>query len=470
MIDLSHLKGETLGVFGLGRTGLAAVKALTAAGVHVVAWDDAEALRPAAAEAGAEIADLAIRPLDDLAAIVWSPGAPFLAPKPLAAATAARRQGVPLVSDVQLLLDAADAADAETTVVGVTGSNGKSTTTALIGHMLDAAGRKASVGGNLGPPTLGLDMLADGGVYVLELSSYQLELTPRPRFDIALCLNLEPDHLDRHGGLHAYAAQKRRIFAGPGDAVVGVDDAHGRWLAARLQGHRRVIPISARGPYAGGAHADGERLHDAMEGCSTPVFDFADAEALHGQHNRQNGAAAYATARLLDLEPAAIKSALASFPGLPHRQELVRRIGPVRYVNDSKATNAAATTKALDSFERIHWIVGGLAKDGGLKGVEPWLERIAGAYLIGDAAPAFEEQLRAMAPGLPVVRAGDLAEATAAAHRAAQADRATTHAPVVLLSPASASFDQFDSYEARGDAFRTIVARLDNEQPAGAAA
>lgn len=472
MIDLSHLKGERYGVFGLGRTGLAAVKALKAGGADVVAWDDAEELRAAAVDAGAEAADLARRPLGDLKGIVWSPGAPFLAPKPHPAATAARRAGVPLLSDVQLLLDA----DRQATFVGVTGSNGKSTVTSLIGHILTQAGRTVAVGGNLGPPTLGLDMLGAGGVYVLELSSYQLELTPRPRFDIALLLNLEPDHLDRHAGLHGYAAQKRRIFAGPGVAVVGVDDPHGEWLLDRLDGKRSITPISALGQTAGGVHADGERLYDARDvadlskSAGASVFEFRNAAALNGRHNRQNAAAAYATARALGLALEEIAPAMATFPGLPHRQELVRTIGHVRYVNDSKATNAAAAMRALDSFERIYWIAGGVAKDGGLSGVEPWLGRIAKAYLIGDAACGFASQLGRMAPGLAADASETLDAALAAAHAEAQGDDRPS---VVLLSPACASFDQYRSYEARGDAFRSAVNKLmarTSSKPEGAAA
>ena len=452
MIDLSRFKGERFGVFGLGRTGLAAVRALVAGGAHVVAWDDAEAGREAATEAGADVVDLATRPLSDLRAIVWSPGAPFLAPTPLPAATAARRQGAPLISDVQLLLDAVK----DARIVGVTGSNGKSTTTALLGHVLREAGVRVAVGGNLGPPTLGLEMLGAGGVYVLELSSYQLELTPGPRFDPAILLNLEPDHLDRHGGLHAYAAQKRKIFAGPGAAVVGQDCAHGRWLSQRLTG-RRLVPISATSMTVGGAHADETTLYDTFDGAPVPAFAFADALALNGRHNRQNAAAAYAAARLLDVKAEAVAAGFASFPGLPHRQELALTLGQVRYVNDSKATNAAAAARALASFERIHWIVGGVAKDGGLKGVEPWLDRVAAAYLIGEAADGFDAQLATMAPAVPRRRAGDLNAAVAMAHSAAQADREPA---VVLLSPACASFDQFSSYEDRGDAFKRATAAL----------
>ena len=441
MIDLSHLKGQRYGVFGLGRTGLAAVKALVAGGVHVVAWDDRSVLRDEALMLGAEIANLSTSPLDNLAAIVWSPGAPFLFPKPLAAATAARLAGVPIISDIQLLLDAPGGAR----IIGVTGSNGKSTTTALIGHILRKAGLSVAVGGNLGPPTLGLESMDANGIYLLELSSYQLELTPRPRFDIGVFLNLEPDHLDRHGGLHGYAAQKRRVFEGQGVAIIGVDDGHGVWLADRLQGLRHIMRISA----------------------DDNLGDFVLGAALTGRHNRQNAMAAVRTAEALDLTMVDIEPGLADFAGLPHRQELTMTIGQARYINDSKATNAAATTRALDSFDRIHWIVGGLAKDGGLKGIQPWLDRILAAYLIGDAESAFAEQLAAMAPRLPVVRAGYLEAALMGAHKAAQADMRPS---VVLLSPACASFDQFKSYEARGDAFRDAVHQLLLPQPQGAAA
>ncbi|MGZ0187977.1 MAG: UDP-N-acetylmuramoyl-L-alanine--D-glutamate ligase, partial [Alphaproteobacteria bacterium] len=342
---------------------------------------------------------------------------------------------------IQLLLDAPGGAR----IVGATGSNGKSTTTALIGHVLEKAGLPVEVGGNLGPPTLGLDTLDANGVYVLELSSYQLELTPRPRFDIGIFLNLEPDHLDRHAGLHGYATQKRRIFDGEGVAVVGVDDPHGIWLADRLQSLRHVVPISA----------------------DDDLGSLTLSPALTGRHNRQNAAAAIRTAEALGLSARDIGPGLADFAGLPHRQELTVTMGQVRYINDSKATNAAAATRALDSFDRIHWIAGGLAKDGGLKGIEPWIDRLLGVYLIGDSEQAFAEQLAMMAPGLDVVRAGNLQTALAEAHTAAQTDNRPS---VVLLSPACASFDQYQSYEARGDAFRDAVHQLPLPQPQGAAA
>lgn len=449
MINLSHLKGRRYGVFGLGRTGMAAVRALVAGGAEVLAWDDNESQRQAASDAGAELADFATAPLNFLEAIVWSPGAPFLAPTPLPAAMAARRAGVPLISDIQLLLDAAP----DAVFVGITGSNGKSTTTALIAHILDGAGRPNAVGGNLGPPTLGLETLGAGGVYVLELSSYQLELTPAPRFNVALLLNLEPDHLERHGGMHSYGAVKRTIFNGQPEgalSIIGIDDAHGRWLEQRLVNPTR---ISATGVVPGGVYADDDTLFDD----GAPVFQFSDALALGGSHNRQNAAAAYAASRALGVTVEDITKGLTTFPGLPHRQEVAMTIGHVRYVNDSKATNASATTRALASFDRIYWIAGGLAKDGGISGIEPWLECIQKTYLIGEAAPAFGRQLAQMAPAMPVQQSGDLLQALNDAHGDAQADMKPS---VVLLSPACASFDQFPSYEARGDAFRAAAMRL----------
>jgi UDP-N-acetylmuramoylalanine--D-glutamate ligase len=366
---------------------------------------------------------------------------------------AARRAGVPLISDVQLLLDAAP----DATFIGVTGSNGKSTTTALIAHILDQAGRPNDAGGNLGPPTLGLDMLGADGVYVLELSSYQLELTPNPRFNAALLLNLEPDHLERHGGMHAYGAIKRTIFDGQPEgavAIIGVDDAHGQGLKPRLA---NPTTVSSGTDIPADIYADETALYDA----GAPVFKFENAIALGGSHNRQNAAAAYAACQAVGVAVADIARGLASFPGLPHRQERVVTVGQVDYVNDSKATNASATIRALASFERVYWIAGGLPKDGGLSGMEPWLSRVQKTYLIGEAAPAFILQLAQMAPDLAVEDCGDLTSALNAAHRDAQSN---VEPSVVLLSPACASFDQFPSYEARGDAFRAAAHRLTQAQ------
>ncbi len=459
MIDLSHLKGRRFGVFGLGRTGMATVRALLAAGADVIVWDDNPDLQVNAEKEGAEVVDFKVAPLSFLEAIVWSPGAPFLAPKPLAAASAARRQGVPLISDIQLLLEAGHGAG----VIGVTGSNGKSTTTALIGHILERAGKTVAVGGNLGPPALGLEQLNSNGFYVLELSSYQLELTPRPRFDISICLNVEPDHLDRHGGLHNYAAQKRRIFNNCGIAIIGTDDAHGRWLLTHLMRTGTTTEISNEKILPEGISAHENWLYDNAR----PVFDFRLARALKGQHNEQNAAAAYATARAVGLSANEIIPSLQSFDGLPHRQALIRQIQHVSYVNDSKATNAAAAAKALSSFERIYWIAGGLPKDGGLKDTKEWLGRVVKAYLIGQASASFKSQLSQMAPDLKAIELHTIDAALAAAHSDAQTDPKPS---VVLLSPACASFDQFKNYEDRGNAFAGLVNNLKSPEPRGAAA
>ena len=459
MIDLSHLKGRRFGVFGLGRTGMATVRALLAAGANVIVWDDNPDLQVSAEKEGAEVVDFKTAPLSFLEAIVWSPGAPFLAPKPLAAASAARRQGVPLISDIQLLLEAGHGAG----VIGVTGSNGKSTTTALIGHILERAGKTVAVGGNLGPPALGLEQLNSNGLYVLELSSYQLELTPRPHFDISICLNVEPDHLDRHSGLHNYAAQKRRIFNNCDIAIIGTDDAHGRWLLKHMMRTGTTTEISNEKILPEGISAHKNWLYEN----ALPVFDFRLARALKGQHNQQNAAAAFATARALGLSANEIIPSLQSFGGLPHRQALIRQIKHVSYVNDSKATNAAAAAKALSSFERIYWIAGGLPKDGGLKDTNEWLGRVVKVYLIGQACASFKSQLSQMAPDLTAIELHTIDAALAAAHSDAQRDPKPS---VVLLSPACASFDQFKNYEDRGNAFSDLVTNLKSPEPRGAAA
>ncbi len=459
MIDLSHLKGRRYGVFGLGRTGMAAVRALIAGGAEVIAWDDNSDLLETASREGAETGNFMTAPLAYLEAIVWSPGAPFLAPKPLPAASAARRQGVPLISDVQLLLDAKHGAR----VIGVTGSNGKSTTTALIGHILQRSGRKVAVGGNLGPPALGLNHLSADGIYVLELSSYQLELTPSPNFDISIFLNLEPDHLDRHSGLHNYAAQKRRIFIGSKSAIIGTDDPHGRWLLERCKKDFPSTEISTNHLLDKGVSINNGWLCEDEQ----PVFAFNSAKSLNGKHNQQNAAAAYAAARNLGLSTDEIIPSLENFDGLPHRQALIRNIDRITYINDSKATNSAAAARALSSFGRTFWIAGGLPKDGGLKGIEECLKNVVKAYFFGQAGNSFKNQLSQMAPSIPASEYDTMDEALAAAHNDAHRDFEDS---VILLSPACASFDQFNSYEHRGDVFTDLVSKLEAPRSNGAAA
>ena len=452
MIPLPQTKGKRYGVIGLGRSGRASAAALAASGADVLAWDDKAETVPA----GATRHDFRDGEWPAVEGLVWSPGIPFLHPQPHPAAARAAALGCRLISDIDLLAEA----ETGTALVGITGTNGKSTTTALLAHVLNQAGRPAVAGGNIGAAALELPTLKADGVYVIELSSYQLELCQTAGFPIGIWLNLTPDHLDRHGGLHGYAAAKSRLWrnTGAGDvAIIGTDAAFGQAEAARAAAAgRRVIPISGTSAPAGGVGVAESMLVSHMGETAATLANLADCPALPGAHNGENAAAAAAAALCLGLTPAQIAAGLKSFPGLAHRQELVRRIGQVAYINDSKATNAESTAKALVCYPRIYWIIGGLAKAGGLAPLTPLYNRVAAAFLIGAAAPSFAETLETAA--IPHSLEGDLLAALAAAHRAAQADPQPS---VVLLSPACASFDQWPSFEARGDAFRAAVLALE---------
>ncbi len=448
MIDVTSFRNEKIAVMGLARSGLVAAEALQKGGARVLAWDDASARREAAAQRGLPVVDLARADLSGVKALVLSPGIPATFPKPHPVAARARAAQIEIIGDIELLAQSCRAAR----YAGITGTNGKSTTTALLGHILKEAGVRVAVGGNLGIPVLQLDRLGGDGVYVLEMSSYQLELTKSLVFDVAVLLNITPDHLDRHGGMDGYIAAKERIFAGekPGQAaVIGTDDAICRGLAKKLgDAGRKVVPISAERAVAGGVYVMGGTIVDDIEGAKKPILDLAEAPRLPGSHNWQNAAAAFAAARCLGIAAADAARAIKSFPGLAHRQELVAVIDGVRYINDSKATNADAAAKALACYDRICWIAGGVAKEGGITSLGPYFPRIRHAFLIGEAAPAFAQTLSGR---VPFTMSGDLATAVHQARDAAGRDG------TVLLSPACASFDQFTDFEARGDAFRRLV-------------
>ncbi|MDB5317964.1 MAG: UDP-N-acetylmuramoylalanine--D-glutamate ligase [Rhodospirillales bacterium] len=438
--------GQRVAVMGLGRAGFAAALRLRDWGAIVTAWDDLPEGR-----ARAEAAGLALQnPAVDFAAdaLLLSPGIAHTYPAPHPAAAAARAAGAPILSDVEFLFRAVRASGSEARFVGVTGTNGKSTVTAIIHHILTTSGRAAEVGGNLGPPALGLNMLGHEGIYTLEMSSYMLERLAEMRFNVAVMLNLSPDHLDRHGSMAGYAAAKAQVFArqAAGDtAVVGMDDAASAAMAAGRAGY--VRPISANSPQAHGVWcADGVLRDEAGAIC-----DLRDALSLPGAHNAQNAAAAAAACFALDVPRAAVAAGLLSYPGLPHRQERVAEIAGVTWINDSKATNADSAARALATYPRVAWIAGGIAKDGGIESLAPWFARVAKAYLIGQDAPVLAKTLAQH--GVPHAVLGDLAAAVSAAH----ADAA---APVVLLSPACASWDQFSGFDARGDAFRAQVLAL----------
>jgi UDP-N-acetylmuramoylalanine--D-glutamate ligase len=460
MIDLAPFAGRSFAVLGLARSGLAAAKALLRAGAAVIAWDDDARRREDAG--GVPIGDLLAADWSRIEALVISPGIPHTHPAPHPVAARAREHGKRLICDIELLAQA----ERESIYIGITGTNGKSTTTALVGHLLQAAGRRAVVGGNIGAPVLDLEPAGAEGIYVLEMSSYQLELVHDLAFDVAVLLNVSPDHLDRHGGMAGYVAAKRRIFAGQTktqNAVVGVDDEHCRAIHADLvrRAAADVVAISAASRVERGVFAQDGALFDALDGGATQVADLHAIATLPGRHNGQNAAAAYAVARAVGVDAAAAARGLASFPGLAHRQELVARIGRVLFVNDSKATNAAAAARALDSHRNIFWIAGGVAKEGGIRALAPWFDRIARAYLIGEAAVDFAATLGAVPHAL--CRTLDAAVLAAAADAA----RTETEA-VVLLSPACASFDQFANFEARGDAFRRLALGLPGAAPVAA--
>jgi len=452
MIDLSALKasfsGKPVAVMGLARSGMAALAALQAAGIDALAWDDNEACRNAAAAKGYNVTDLAQADFGKIAALVLAPGIPLTHPEPNPVAKRAKEAGVEIIGDIELLRRALP----DQTLVAITGTNGKSTTTALIGHVLNAAGRKALVGGNIGTAVLELAPPDTDDVLVLELSSYQLDLTPSLNADIAVLLNISPDHLDRHGGMDGYVAAKKRVFDGAIAAVIGVDDEHSREIYHDLCEAgpvEKVIPVSVHARAPGGSWVEGGNLYN--EGW---IVDLSHAATLPGAHNWQNAAAACAVVRLLGVEPARISPAILSFSGLAHRQQLVGARGNIRFINDSKATNAEAAAKALGCYENIYWIVGGRAKDGGLAGLEPYMAHVRHAYLIGEAAQDFAAWLADQK--VPHTNSGTLDKAVLQACNDIGDDKPDT--AVVLLSPACASFDQFESFEARGDAFVAAVA------------
>ena len=433
MIDTTPFAGATVAVLGLGRSGRATAAALRRSGAEVWAWDDGTEARKAAGDAGVPLRDLHACDWSRPAALVLSPGIPHTHPAPHPVAAAARAAGCEIIGDIEILARAGH----DATFVGVTGTNGKSTTTTLIGHILEAAGRTVEVGGNLGTPVLAFEPLGGDGTYVLEMSSYQLELTHSLVFDVAVLLNLSPDHLDRHGGMEGYAAAKERIFAGQKashTAVVGTDDDHGRALLDDLRRTHpgTVVPI---------ASADGAGLPDVA--------------TLPGAHNRQNAAAASAVARAFGIDSEIIADGIRTYPGLAHRQEQIATLDGVSYVNDSKATNPDAAARALACYDAVYWIAGGLPKEGGLKALEPHFLRVRHAFLIGEAADSFARELEGR---VAFTKSGDLANAVGQARTHARKEGLEN--PVVLLSPACASFDQFSDFEARGDAFRHLVEAL----------
>ena len=458
MIPVRGFEGKRVAVFGLGRTGLTAARALQAGGAQVALWDEKADARDKAKAEGLPVADLKAADWAGFDALLLSPGVPLTHPKPHWTVDKAKASGVEIVGDIELFARTVNAAPAHKRpkVAAITGSNGKSTTTALLGHVCARAGKDARVGGNIGVGVLGLDDMHGGAVYVLELSSYQLDLTASLKADAAVLLNISPDHLDRHGGMEGYVAAKRRVLMnqGKGDtAVIGVDDPWCQQICTEITAaNRRTIRmISAQKSLGRGVYALQGVLYDATGDRVEEVCDLTRARSLPGRHNWQNAAAAYAAARALGVAAEDAVQGLLTFPGLAHRMETVGQIGRVRFVNDSKATNADAARQALSSYPKVYWIAGGQPKAGGIDSLGDLFGRVAKAYLIGEAAHAFARTLKDKAPA---VQCGDIETATARAF--ADASAAGGEA-IVLLSPACASFDQFNDFEERGEAFRAAV-------------
>jgi UDP-N-acetylmuramoylalanine--D-glutamate ligase len=459
MIKVTCFAGKRVALFGLGGSGRVAARALIAGGADVTAGDDQAANIATAAAEGIPTGDLASADWSGFDALILSPGIPLTHPVPHWVVKRARGADVEIIGDIELFVRERQHVCPQAPLIAITGTNGKSTTTALIHHVLQSAGRLCDVGGNLGPAVLGLSPFTPERHYVVECSSFQIDLAPGLDPTVGIHLNLTPDHLDRHGTVQNYAAIKEQLLSGvprTGLIVCGVDDGPSEAMADRAEmSGARVERLSVRRPVSDGFYLDGHILMRARAAAATFAADMSRCPALKGAHNAQNAAAAFAAATHLGLDDEEIRQGLETFPGLAHRMERVGRVGNVLFVNDSKATNADATEKALSSYETLFWIVGGKAKDGGITSLNGFFPKIVKAYLIGEAADAFAATL-----GSAVSHeiCGTLERAVeAAAH---DAGLAAGPEPVVLLSPACASYDQFPNFEVRGAAFREAVRKL----------
>ncbi len=447
MIPLTSYAGASVGVFGLGKAGRAATEALLTAGARVYAADDLAVTMPA--HESLTLASFKHWPWEALRALVLSPGVPLTHPEPHDVVRAARNASCPVIGEVELLQQACP----EARKIGITGTNGKSTTTALIGHILGRAGVKVQVGGNLGTPALALEPLGADGIYVLEMSSFQLDLVHSVHFDHAVWLNITPDHLDRHGDMEGYIAAKKHILdhqTVSDTLVIGVDDPYSDAVAQEViaSGKQTVVPMTIGQTAAHGVEVCNGILRDRRDGAE---IDLRYCKGLKGAHNWQNAAAAYTVCKAVGISPDIISEAMQSFAGLAHRMEWIGEYDGVAYVNDSKATNADSAARALAAYpEDIYWIAGGRAKEGGISALGAFFPRIAHAYLIGEAEEAFAATLEGH---VPYSRCATLDIAT----RKASADARRAKRGVVLLSPACASWDQWPNFEARGDAFRDYV-------------
>ncbi len=449
MIPITSFSGLDVAVFGLGASGNATAEALMKGGARVAAWDDSEAGRAGALKAGIPLVDLFREDWSRFAALVLSPGVPLTHPEPHWTVGKAEAAGVEVIGDIELFCRERAGLCPDAPFIAITGTNGKSTTTALIAHILKEAGRDVQLGGNIGRAILTLEPLAPDRVYVVECSSFQIDLAPTIRPSVGVLLNVTPDHLDRHGTMENYARVKERLIAGADAACVVIDDEWTRAVAARhLSPEKEILTASTIG--TADITFSGTTLFFRKE----PVADLAGVASLRGRHNGENACAAYGALRLAGLKDAEIVPHMLTYPGLAHRMEEVGRLGATLFINDSKATNAESTEKALATWPRgIHVILGGKAKDGGIDILRPYFPRIAKAYLIGAATEAFAATLGSE---VPFEACGTMDVAVAKATHEAVASGAAES--VVLLSPACASYDQYKNFEERGDHFRRLVA------------
>jgi len=462
MIPITSFAGQTVAVFGLGGSGLASCRALKAGGAEVVAGDDSAERLAQAAREGFITADLRTVSWENFAALILTPGVPLTHPTPHWTVEMARKAGIEVIGDIELFCRERRLHAPGAPFIAITGTNGKSTTTALTAHLMREAGFDAQMGGNIGTAILSLAPPAPQRVYVIEMSSYQIDLTPSLDPSVGILLNVTEDHIDRHGSIEHYAEVKERLVVGVprgGTAIVGVDDDFSIKAArAAEETGKHVVRVSVQRALGDGVFLDGERIVRGAAGGTAKLVDLHGIGSLRGRHNAQNAACAASAALALGVPFDVVQRGLTSFPGLAHRMEQVGQKGEVLFVNDSKGTNADAAARALSSFTDIYWIAGGKPKTGGIESLREFFPRIRKAYLIGEAAQEFSRTLE----GVPQEISGTLDEAVP--HAAREAAASGGHA-VVLLSPACASFDQFPNFEVRGDYFRKLVLALGGVAP-----
>lgn len=469
MIVAGTAKAKKIALFGLGGSGMITAQSLMAGGADLVCYDDNPDSVAAAKKAGLPTGDLREVDFSQIDELVLSPGVPLTHPKPHWSVELAKKAKIPIIGDIEIFCRERRQKSPDCPFIAITGTNGKSTTTALFAHIARSAGLNVQMGGNIGTAILSLDEPAPDRFYVVEVSSYQIDLAPSLDPGVGVLLNISPDHLERHGNLENYAGIKQRLVTGAAHAIIGVDDEFGRAISEALKAKGHALTRIAGYGEKGELQSEGEfisydknsnQLIEHSNGKSKTLFDMAAAPGLRGAHNGQNAAAAWAACRQIGIEPEAIKSGFESFPGLVHRMELVARRGHVLFVNDSKATNVDAAAHALSSFDHIYWIAGGLAKQGGIEDLKAFFPKIDKAYLIGEAAPRFAASL---GNACPFEISATLENAIARASEDASKNRAEE--AVVLLSPACASFDQFKNFEKRGEAFRNQVLNLPDTVP-----